>query len=52
MKEPAIKQKNEIDWYISRKPIEKYLNIDRNDKIIISKFLNIKSEKDSRRKDK
>ncbi len=52
MQEPAIKQKNEIDWYISHKPIEKYLNIDRNDKSIISEFVNIKSEIDSRRKDK
>jgi len=52
MKEPAIKHKNEIDWYISHKPIEKYLNIDRNNKLIISRFVNIKSEKDPRRKDK
>jgi hypothetical protein len=51
MKAPAIKQKNEIDWYISRKPIEKYLNLERNDKFIISKFVNIKSEKASRRED-
>ena len=52
MKEPAVKHKNEIDWYVSHKPIEKYLNIDRNDKLKISKFVNIKSEKDPRRKDK
>ena len=51
MKAPAIKQKNEIDWYISRKPIEKYLNIERNDKLLISKLIHIKSEKRSRRKD-
>ena len=52
MEEPAIKQKNEIDWYISHKPLEKYLNIDRNEKLIISKFVNIKSKKKIRRKDK
>ena len=52
MKEPVIKQENKIDWYISQKPIEKYLNIASNDNLITSKFVNRKSEKNSPRRKK
>jgi hypothetical protein len=52
MKEPIITKKNEIDWYVSLRPIERYLNIERENSLLISKFGNIKSEKDSHLREK
>ena len=45
MKKPFAKQEEEIDWYVSRNPIEKYLKIDRVDSQTVSKFVSINSEK-------
>ena len=45
MKKPFVKQENEIDWYVSYEPIEKYLKIDRMDNQTISKFVRLNSEK-------
>ena len=50
MKKPFVKQENEIDWYVSYEPIEKYLKIDRMDNQTISKFVRINSEKHFYRK--
>jgi len=44
MKKPFVKQENEIDWYVSQNPIEKYLKIDRVDNQTVSKFVRINSE--------
>ena len=45
MKRPIAKLEKEIDWYVSRNPIEKYLKIDRVDSQTVSKFVSINSEK-------
>ena len=42
MRRPIAKQEKEIDWYVSQKPIEKYLKIDSQ---TVSKFVCINSEK-------
>ena len=44
MKKPFFKQEDEIDWYVSQNPIEKYLKIDRIDNQTTSKFVSIKSD--------
>lgn len=43
MRKPFVEQENEIDWYISQNPIEKYLKIDRVDHQTESKFVRINS---------
>ena len=50
MKKPFVKQENEIDWYVSHEPIDKYLKIDRIDNQTVSKFVRINSEKHLNRK--
>ena len=44
MEKPFAKQENEIDWYISKNPIDKYLKIDRVNNQTVSKFVWIYSE--------
>jgi hypothetical protein len=44
MEKSLIKQENKINWYVSENPIEKYLNNDRVDYQIASKFVCINSE--------
>ncbi len=50
MKKPFLKQEDDIDWFVSRKPIEKYLKIDRIDNQTTSKFVSIKSDEHLSRK--
>lgn len=50
MRKPFVEQENEIDWYISQNPIEKYLKIDRVDHQTERKFVRINSEKGFYRK--
>ena len=53
MKKPFFRQEDDIDWFVSQKPIEKYLKIDRIDNLTTSKFVFIKSyEHHSRKKTK
>ena len=44
MKKPFVKHENEIDWYVSQNPIEKYLKINRVDNQTVSKFVSINSD--------
>jgi len=45
MEEAFEKQDNQAGWYVSQKPIEKYLKIEKSRDSIISKFVNLKPEK-------
>ena len=45
MKKPFFNQENGIEWYVNHNPVEKYLQIDKIDNQIASKFVNLNSEK-------
>ena len=49
MKKQVITQENEIDWYVSQNPIERYLKVDRIDNQAVRKFVRINSERHSYR---
>ena len=45
MKKQVITQENEIDWYVSQNPIERYIKVDRIDNQSVSKSVRKNSER-------
>ena len=49
MKKQVITQEDEIDWYVSLNPIDRYLKADRIDNQSVSKSVRINSKRHSYR---